>query len=317
MNRIAANLSVAALLASAALLAPACTASTPADTDEEIAEEAAAIEADALAESQVEIAIDDPGVALEDTQCAGTWSYMPAGAQTWVNPDGSLGYKLPAGFVSIEEDPVSGALVTAGGGTITCTCDKGTGGCSPASAGGKTGCLIGDGCTTCTKSGATKIVDISAGVAFAGPAEVSNLPPVTPALLGVPFVADAFAQFKDMVAADAGLPGGQALDDPKTGMAVDEHTYMSAPGWALAAVNVFGHLALISVPEEYGMMAAVAWGSKQTCDCSAGSGCKAGSVFGAKYCDAGNCTVCSMTLSVAATDAVLMSIDKTPSCGAE
>lgn len=337
MNRIAAHLSVASLFASLALLGAGCANNQPVDTGEKTARNTAALEADIVvdgaedapidavdpiavgaAEAPVELGADPKPVAAEPKQCAGTWSYLPEGTDTWVEADGSLGYQLPAGFVSFETDPDTGAMYATAGGTITCSCTKGTGGCSPVSAGGTSGCFMGANCDTCSKSGATKVIDTNVGVAFASLAEVKDLPPLTPALLDVPLVADAFAQFKDMVAVDAGLPDGQALEGDKTGLAVGDHTFLAAPGWALAAVNVFGHVALVSVPESYGKLMAPAWGSSQKCACNAGSGCKAGSMLGAKYCDAGNCTSCSMSLSVAAqSDYNIVSTSDIPACSAE
>ncbi|MFO0589334.1 MAG: hypothetical protein U0441_17485 [Polyangiaceae bacterium] len=337
MYRFAARLSVASLLVSVAALVVGCQ-NTPVDSEEHTARNAAAIEdgvavpgddgpiaaADPIAlepvaadaaEAPAKAGVDMKMGAPEPKECAGTWSYLPEGTDTWIQDDGSIGYKLPDGFVSIETDPSTGALAATTGGSITCSCTQGTGGCSPVAAGGKSGCFMGDNCSTCSKSGATKVVNTNAMVAFADPKEVVMLPHVTPALLKLQFVADALAQFKDQVAAEAGLQSGADLDDPKNGFSADPHTYIAAPGWSLAAVNLYGYIALISVPESYAMMAAPSWGSSQKCTCNAGSGCKAGSMLGAKYCDAGNCTSCTMGLSAAA--ATFMSTNETPACSAE
>ena len=334
MYRFIARLSVASLFASVALLAAGCQ-NTPVDSEERTGKNAAAVEEEVIvagdegpiaaadpiaidplaagaAEAPVKPGFDPKAASPEPKECAGTWSYLPEGTQTWVQDDGSLGYQLPDGFVSIDTDPVTGALKAAGGGSITCKCTQGTGDCSPVAAGGKSGCFMGENCSSCDKSGGTKVINTNAMVAFADPSEVKDLPHVTPDLLKLPFVADALAQFKDTVAVDAGLQSGDQLDDPKNGVLIDPHTYVAAPGWSLAAVNLYGYIALVSVPENYAMAAAPSWGSSQKCTCNAGSGCKAGSMLGAKYCDAGNCTSCTMGLSAAA--ASFMSTNETPAC---
>lgn len=325
MNRFRSRLSVTALFAAAALFGPGCVAKEPGETDGETGAAALAVEEDLAAPDGAEVTVvgsppADLGEAALPGQpapqlCGSIWAELPPGTVTWKQPDGSAAYKLPPGYVSVETDPGTGVSAMVSGGSLTCKCQSGTGTCETSYRPGFVGCFVGAECSQCVTGGASAVLDLNASVGFANAEDVTSLPPVTPAILKVPMVANAFEQFRAQVAADAGLEGPGELDGPATGDLAGQHTFVSAPGWALAAVNVFGHVALISVPEGHAAQAALAWGSSQTCACKAGSGCTAGSMFGAKYCEAGDCTSCSMTLSVAAGDVTLMSVSDTMACG--
>lgn len=331
MNRFRTCLSAASLLATTAFFGLGCAAKEPVPTDEEIGAAAQAVDEDLGAPAADDgpvvpeevIVLDegqaDLGKALPDVSapklCGTIWTELPAGTLTWKLPDGSAGYKLPPGYVSIETDPDTGATAMATGGTLGCHCQSNDGNCDSVMTHGKLGCWVTSSCSQCVSNGASTVAHLDAGIQFALAADVDGLPPVTPALLKVKIVADAFEEFKALVAADAGLAGPEDLDGPATGDLAGEHTFVAAQGWALAAVNVYGHLALISVPETYAAQAALAWGSSQKCSCGSGSGCTPGSMLGAKYCDAGSCTSCTMTLRATAGDVSLTSVNETMICG--
>ncbi|MFO0589335.1 MAG: hypothetical protein U0441_17490 [Polyangiaceae bacterium] len=337
MIRLRTCLSAAALLATAAF-GFGCVAKEPVQNEEEIGAAAQAVDEDLGAPAGVDDGVVAPpdAIAVDENQanfgkplwpgepvpklCGTVWTELPPGTLVWKQPDGTAGYKLPPGYVSIETDSGEAgsddgaSAMATGGGSLGCHCQSGEGTCS-LHIGSNPGCWVDPGCAQCVSDGPKAILHLDAGLQFASAAEVTGLPPVTPTLLKVPLVADAFEQFKAQVAADAGLAGPEELDGPETGDLAGEHTFVAAPGWVLAAINVYGHLALISVPETYAAQAAVAWGSSQKCSCSSGSGCTAGSMLGAKYCDAGGCGSCTMTLSAAAGDVSLMSVNETVVCG--
>jgi hypothetical protein len=238
-------------------------------------------------------------VKKSDDYCAGTRSYMPEGTRTSLEKDGSMRYELPKGFVSIEGDSSTGyRYVTAG--TITCTCDKGTGDCSPVSHSSGSGCFMGANCSACSKSGAKVVVKIDSAVRFASKDELDTLPSVDSEMFEVPEIKRALIEFRTIVAKDAGLSSAEALED-----AGEERTTASATassGRVYVPINLFGRLAVISVPREYAAARTMVAGSSATCTCNAGSGCVAGSMLGAKFCKAGSCTSCSLSTGAFSTD---------------
>lgn len=243
-------------------------------------------------ESDPTTALDESAVAKGDGSCTGTSSFMPEGTKTWTDEKGEMRYSLPPGFYSFEPDG-GGSFIMVAGGSITCTCTKGSGGCSPVSQGGKSYCLMGSSCSSCDKSTAKVVLDVASGVRFASPGEVKTLPSVDAAMFKIPMVRKGLQEFRASLARDAGVTA-ESLEDATESKLSTGAGVAASRGRAYVAVSIYGRLAAFSVPVAYAAARGLVAGGSVTCSCSAGTGCKYGSMLGAKYCDAGSCTKCTM-----------------------
>jgi hypothetical protein len=79
---------------------------------------------------------------------------MPNGTKILQNEDGSNTIVLPDGDYYIAKAVGSGEIVTMFSGSVTCTCNSGSGGCHPCKAKGQYGCLMNN-CSNCSKSAIT------------------------------------------------------------------------------------------------------------------------------------------------------------------
>ena len=75
---------------------------------------------------------------------------MPNGTKIFENEDGSYLVSLPEGYEYILKAVESDEILTAAGGSVTCTCTGGSGGCSPCNKGKMYGCMMTT-CNSCTK----------------------------------------------------------------------------------------------------------------------------------------------------------------------
>jgi hypothetical protein len=75
---------------------------------------------------------------------------MPEGTKIFENADESFLVSLPDGFEYILKAVGSNEIVTVNGGSVTCTCNSGNGGCHPGKAAGEYACIM-KSCKTCTK----------------------------------------------------------------------------------------------------------------------------------------------------------------------
>jgi hypothetical protein len=153
---------------------------------------------------------------------------------------------------------------------------------------------MGSACSSCDKSTAKVVLDFSSQARFAAKDEINKLPSVDAAMFRIPQVKQALLDFRAQIAADAGVPV-DSLDDGSEVKSETGNGVSASRGRTYVAVNLFGRLAAISVPVTYAAARGLAASGSVSCSCSAGSGCKYGSLLGAKYCDAGSCTKCSMS----------------------
>jgi hypothetical protein len=228
------------------------------------------------------------------SECGRTW--IPEGTTTRRTRDGGLYFRVPAGYAVVHHDgPAAHSL--AAGGKVTCTCTAGSGDCSPASDGSSVGCLIGSGCTSCTRESSFTVIDREVGVRFATAEEVATLPQGTSALLEVPELALEFEQFTDSL--DRADRNRHAASPIRR----NNNEVIAQRGYIFAPVNAFGRIVYTSVhqtqvPQHQSLARAGGHAAKGTCKCESGeSGCTYWSRWGYSGCEAGSCTSCSLTTS--------------------
>ncbi len=228
-------------------------------------------------------------------ECGRTW--VPEGTTTEMMPDGSMNFRAPEGFSVIHHRGTARGQLNNQG-TVNCTCTKGKGNCSPASSGDSIGCIIGPGCTTCTRTASATVVNHRAGVRFATADDLATLPLGSSYMLEVPELVDALRAFQKTVEAEAG-------DDAFVRPSSTDHDAMAAqPDHALIPLAAFGRVLYAKMKrgsvKRLGL-AGMALAAKGSCNCTSGSsGCVYWSKFGYYGCDAGSCNSCSLTTSATA-----------------
>lgn len=232
---------------------------------------------------------------------------FPEGSKVFKNSEDKFEIHLPKDvFFIVSELDANGNInhrrvLEISDVSVTCSCTKGTG-CSPVKAQGEYYCVMNSGCTTCTMSTArvgTKqnikilgIIDYNMGVSFVS--ENKSLltssknkiisKSISEHFLSKPEVKQALLEFYSVIY------------DKKVPTFITENK--DAPsGYSFSKVNLFGNEIMVpvksnSISRELGISeiddAAV------TCSCKSGSGCVKKSFMGAKYCDAGSCTKCTL-----------------------
>ncbi len=217
-----------------------------------------------------------------------SYSWVPDGTHSSYNLDGSMNIELPEGYFAlpfdgvIRTDEVFRTKAIAGG--ITCTCDEGSGDCSPIHTGGEAYCAIGSNCTTCTREDTMLIVSrANQGVVFADNFALRNLPFGSVSdLLRVRVIREEMESFMEI------LHGGNVPDGFEKG-----NSSFAPAGYKFTPVNVYGYVvyALVSeeVVDEFHLTAAPAF----SCECLSGSsGCEKDSGMGWRSCVAGDCQSC-------------------------
>lgn len=230
---------------------------------------------------------------------------LPAGTTVSTIPGNphSLEIGLPAGYtyvgyqVSSGKTITSAAMVELSTVTVTCTCNKGTG-CNPFTAGGNVGCSTSGTCTSCTMTvvGKTSEPILNGGIVYAAAphfvttsTELNGMRSAFKAMFELPDAQKALQQFQGYVD-PKDIPAIQAGHIPE--------------GYSNVPISIYGRLAYALVrtdrlPASATALAQVAVASTSySCSCTSGSGCSLeSSNFGAvHYCNAGSCTVCSLTI---------------------
>ncbi|WP_396178242.1 hypothetical protein [Flavobacterium sp.] len=189
--------------------------------------------------------------------------------------------------------------------SVTCTCSKGKG-CSPVKVKGEYYCVMNRGCSTCSMSVSTTgkkqnitilgIIDYSAGVSFISEVKSPLTSPQDKIIsktsseqfLNKPEVKKALLEFYSVIY-DNKIPNFilENQDAPQ--------------GYSYSKVNLFGNEIMIPVKSnsisKSLRIASIEEASAVSCTCAKGkgSGCVKKSFMGAKYCDAGSCTVCTLS----------------------
>ena len=235
------------------------------------------------------------------TECGRTW--IPEGTTTEMMPNGSLNFNVPNGYSVINHDgPQRGQI--SGGGTVTCTCTKGRGDCSPASDGSSVGCLIGENCQSCTRRASATVIKHSVGIRFATQHEVDNLPLGNSLMMEVPELAQELRAFRKANTLEHG--------DFETPATVADNTIVAEPGYVLMPINAFGRILYTKIKKTSAKRlgaAGMALGAKGSCNCKSGSGgCTYWSRFGYYGCEAGSCNSCALTSSSFRADNIDMEL---------
>ncbi|MBT6176444.1 MAG: hypothetical protein HOI23_04285 [Deltaproteobacteria bacterium] len=224
------------------------------------------------------------------TECGRTW--IPEGTTTQMMPNGSMNFNVPTGFSVINHHGFNAGKLSNNG-TVTCTCTKGSGDCSPASDGSSVGCLIGPNCETCSRKASLSVIQRSVGIRFATQLEVETLPLGNSLMMDVPELAEEFRTFSKAHTLEAG--------DFQAPTLITDHSFIAEDDHVLVPVNAFGRILYTKMKRSsaklFGQMGMV-FAAKGTCSCTSGSsGCTYWSRFGYSGCEAGSCTSCSLTTS--------------------
>jgi hypothetical protein len=225
------------------------------------------------------------------TACAGDATWLPPGTKTSFGKKGTLDVVLPPDWHAVDV----ASMVASGGGKVTCTCNKESGGCSPDESGN---CYMTT-CSNCSKSTSLAVILNDAGVRLATTEELGTLPNVTSDMFKVPEVVQAIQAFNLQFYPEGQLPQFDAIDGSNA----------SAPdGYTFVAVYVFGHLSAFPIPTEMAKMVGGASSGGLSCACNVGSGCPMDSTWGHKYCDASSCKSCTMSGTSAFAPAELLGV---------
>lgn len=237
---------------------------------------------------------------------------FPDGSAAVTMPDGRVKIVLPKGYKFLMVDPENFVLVEDDGeegeeeAGVTCTCSSGTG-CSPVKFRKKYYCVLGDNCTTCSKSTTrisgqpviiAGIYNSNSGITILSKTKSEGLKgeltSVKNELLGN--ASKALFQVKGVK---------QELMDLYTfiyGKEIPSFILSNSDkipeGYKYVAINIYGNEAAIPVPtsqigeSEY----IVGDGGAASCKCNdtTPTGCKKETMLGAVFCDAGGCRSCSL-----------------------
>ena len=235
-------------------------------------------------------------------------------------PDGSVAVKLtdgrtkivlPEGYRFLMVDPETAMLIDDGGEEevgVTCTCTNSTG-CSPVKYKSKYYCVMGENCSTCTKSTSSisgESVEIAGvykendGITVLSKTPETGLKAeltstknelvgnATSALFQIPRVKqDLLDLYKFIYGKE--IPSF-ILNNEK----------QIPKGYKYVAINVYGNEAAIPVPtsqvDESEYVVDDGEDGATTCKCNdtRPTGCKKSSFLGAVFCDAGGCHSCSL-----------------------
>lgn len=233
---------------------------------------------------------------------------FPEGSKAFENKDGSVTIKLPEGYQFIlSEESTSRMLPPEDEVGVTCTCNQGSGGCSPVKAKGSYYCVMNDNCSNCSKSvsKANKTVNIlgvykpEEGISFISNNEVEGLKSSLytskedvygnffPELLSIEEVKKSLLELYTIVYSD------------KIPEFILTNSNRIPKGYSYVKVNIYGNEAVIPVPNDYVDESMRALPPEDevggvSCTCNKGKGCKLSSMLGVKYCDAGSCTSCTL-----------------------
>lgn len=221
--------------------------------------------------------------------CSKFSNNLPSNTSFIANSDGSMTVKVPDDwFLMVNQN---GRWERNQIAKVTCTCNSGTGGCSPAASDGTVGCVM-TSCSNCSKSNGLTFIAIQKkydGIAFASQAEVDTLPSANSVLVSIPEVQTEMLKLQNVL----GIKAGAKADK-------------------VAMVRIFGYLAALNLPDNARLpsngtavenLAAAFAASNMvikaavstSCSCETSGKCPLVNKWVYKYCDATNCQSCSMS----------------------
>lgn len=231
---------------------------------------------------------------------------FPDGAEAYETSEHQVIIKLPKGLKFAMADPRTNFIIDDGGDEsagVTCTCSSGTG-CSPVKFRKKYYCVMADGCSVCSKTVTASnktpvniigLLNEERPVTFAVKTKVEGLE----------------GEFTSPLSMSIGSPGNTLFEAKQTRKDLTDlykliyddsvpdfianNTGQLPPGYSYVAVNLYGYLVGIPIPNSNVKPYHVVFAG-ETCKCNdaGGSGCTKKSYLGAVYCEAGNCKSCSL-----------------------
>jgi hypothetical protein len=256
--------------------------------------------------------IADAKLILSITQSGDIGIPFPDGSIAMTLPDGRIKIVLPEGYKFLMVDRETSELIEDDGeeeeAGVTCSCTSGTG-CTPVKYKKKYYCVMGESCTTCTKS-TTRIS--GEAVVIAGVYKQNSGITILSRTKANGLKGELTSQKTDLVGnANSALfkikSVKQELQDLYTFIYGGEipafilsNSDNIPEGYKYIAINIYGNEAAIPVPisqigdSEY--VVDEGEGGAVTCKCNdtTPTGCKKDSFLGAVFCDAGGCRSCSL-----------------------
>jgi len=179
--------------------------------------------------------------------------------------------------------------------TVRCSCEAGRG-CSPMYRDGTTACVMSDSCTTCTRGGSKRAIPFlvsESGIVPATQKEIRELPAFEPAMLEIPEIKAAIAEWHQAFGNDSVT--GKSRSGER--VAVRVYGHIAALEWD-RSVDISKHGAvdpMVAIGLSMMGDAIISKAPKITCACEAGgTSCKHESEWGVHWCDASACGTCVM-----------------------
>lgn len=198
---------------------------------------------------------------------------------------------------------------------VRCTCSRGSG-CSPVKYDGSYYCLMNAGCKVC--SSRSSVIDdlvpvddvLGESIEIVGVMDVNKGVTQFSSKKGLLKVTKSNHQYGitedffkcEEVKKELELLYSFIYSDKIPDFIVNNSSKIPN-GYVYTKVNFYGNNILIPIPKEDIDDNTISYsshdledeiGEKVSCTCYKGNGCKLGSLFGAKFCDAGSCTDCAM-----------------------
>jgi hypothetical protein len=236
-------------------------------------------------------------------------TFIPKGAKAY-QLGNQLRIEFPEGYLYVgSQVDLAGnrTIVSTQSVTITCSCDEGTGGCSPWSQGDKWGCTADSSCTKCTGTRTEDpeqlkigkiivrgdVIHLNEPLEFIDPREVNNYPMAFSEMFDVPEIMNSLTDFLN----------GVIPEEDKKILENLEPNDPIPPNFAKVPLKFMGRIVIIYLSKTNSIAARLSQVTGASCDCSSGSGCilekewlpppLGGPIT---YCDALGCTTCSLTI---------------------
>lgn len=229
---------------------------------------------------------------------------FPKGAQVIKFEDKYL-YKLPQNHYYLVKDIYGGEIFEVDMIGVTCNCTSGTG-CSPVSYKGSSYCVMASGCHVCSKTiTASKtgteydvevigLINENVGVNFLGKENMflvkSNKNNAFNHTLTKEFFDSEFVKNELLIL-------NKLIYNDKIPEFILNNEIQIPNNYEYVNIDFYGNNFLFILPIEIiqELNLDIIEKSAASCSCLQGTGCKMKKFLGAVYCDAGNCTVCSLS----------------------
>jgi len=197
--------------------------------------------------------------------------------------ENTMRFKLPELYyaLGIREN---GEFARMNAGTVTCTCNVETGGCSPTLVRGEVGCAMST-CSNCTKSSNSISGETMTTLDVFNSME-RGLVSTFEELDGKPMLDPAFIDAPEIT---------KLLEEIQ-----DDFTGSTSRRKQVAFLNVYGFILPVELPYQINNPLAVLrvnGGGSVECECVSEGSCPKASKLIATWCDATNCQSCSMTVT--------------------